>query len=175
MEQVFEILNAINSPAVQNWGIIPWIRAICVFISAFFITIVIVSITRTPYLQLSAVGYTVEIATFRPWGVPKILRRWKRILARLDRGTEAEYKLAIMESDVLLDEMLKKMRLKGDTVEERLGRITSIMIPNVEELRGAHEIRNSIVYDPDYRISLMETRRVLEVYQRTFEQLDLFR
>ena len=76
--------------------------------------------------------------------------------------------------DALLDEMLNKMRIAGETVEERLQNITVFMIPNVEELKGSHQVRNSIVYDPDYRINLSEARRVLLVYQKTFEELDLF-
>ena len=70
--------------------------------------------------------------------------------------------------------MLKKMQLSGETVDERLQKITSFMISNVEELKTAHQVRNSIVYDPDYRLSVSEARRVLLVYQATFEELDLF-
>ena len=173
MEQVFEILAAINSPQLQAsfW----WIKIPFLLVSAIFITVIIIGLTKTPYVSLSSAGEAAEFARYRPLGIPKVAQQWKRILSRLDRGTEAEYKLAVMEADALLDEMLKKMRFAGETMEERIAKITPYMLPNLEELREAHQVRNNIVYDPDYRLSLTETRRILEIYQRTFENLDLFR
>ena len=172
-EQLFEIVSRINSPEIQTWLI--WIKLPMIFATLFFITVIIISLIRTPYLQLSNFGTAVEFITYRPYGMPKMKRRWQRIARRLDAGSEAEYKLAIIEADTLLDEMLQKMRLKGDTVEERLAKVTSLMIPNLEDLQNAHGIRSNIVYDPDYRLSLMEARRVLGIYEMTFENLDLFR
>ena len=95
-------------------------------------------------------------------------------MQRLDADDEAEYKLAIIEADTLLDEMLKKMRLAGNNVDERLEKVTLFMLPSVEELKVAHRTRSSIVYDVDYRLSLQEARRVLLAYQKAFEQLDFF-
>lgn len=172
-EQILELLSKINSPELQ--AKLLWIKIPFLLVVAFFITIIIIAFTRSPYLRLSLYGDAVEILTYRPYGFPKMRRRWQRIMRRLDTGNEAEYKLAIIEADGLLDDMLKKMRLGGDTVDERIGRITPLMIENVAELKTAHLVRNSIVYDPDYRLSASEARRVLLVYQRTFEELDLFR
>ena len=172
-QQIWEILFKINSPELQ--AKLLWVKIPFFLIIVLFITIIIIAITRTPYLRLSTYGSAVEILTYRPFGFPKMRQQWRKIMRRLDTGSESEYKLAIIESDTLLDEMLKKMRLAGETMDERLERITPLMISNVEELKNAHQVRNSIVYDPDYRLNLQEARRTLSVYQKTFESLDLFR
>ena len=171
-QQVLEFLSKINSPELQ--GAIPWIKIPFYLVIAFFVTIIIIGITRTPYLRLSLFGEAVEFLTYRPYGFPKMRRRWQRIMKRLDTGNEAEYKLSIIEADGLLDDMFKKMKLAGETVDDRIQRVTPLMIANVEELKTAHQTRNSIVYDPDYRLSVSEARRVLLIYQRAFEELDLF-
>lgn len=171
-EQILEFLSKINSSELQRE--IFWIKLPFFLVIALYIAVVIIVFTRSPYLRLSLFGDAVEILTYRPYGFPKMRRRWQRIMRRLDTGNESEYKLSIIEADGLLDDMLKKMNLKGETVDDRIQKITPLMIANVEELKTAHLVRNSIVYDPDYRLSASEAKRVLLVYQRTFEELDLF-
>ncbi len=171
-QQILEFISKINAPELQTYFI--WIKILFFIVIALFVTMILYALTKTPYLQVSMVGDAIEFVTYRPYGFPKMGRRWQRIMRRLDTGNESEYKLAVIEADALLDEMLKKMRLAGETTDERLQKITPFMIPNVEELKTAHQVRNSIVYDPDYRFSLSEARRALIVYQKTFEELDLF-
>ena len=171
--QILELLSKINSSVLQ--GSILWIKIPFLLVITFFVVVIIIGFTRTPYLRLSVAGDAVELLTYRPYGFPKMRRRWLRIMKRLDTGNESEFKLSIIEADGLLDDMLKKMNLPGATVDDRIQKVTSLMISNVTELKSAHQIRNSVVYDPDYRISSSEAKRVLLVYQRTFEELDLFR
>ena len=168
-----EFLSRVNSPELQ--AKLLWVKFPFLVVTAFFIAVILFSLTRTPYIRLSMVGDAVEILTFRPFGAPRIRGRWRRIMQRLDSGSEAEYKLAIMEADTLLDEVLQKMRVSGSNVDERLQRVTPLMLPSIEELRTAHQARNSVVYDVDYRLGLQEARRILDVYQKAFEELDLFR
>ena len=172
-QEILRLLSNINSPELQAKFI--WVKIPFLLIITLFISVTIIAFTKTPYLRLSMLGDAVEIFTYRPFGFPKIRQRWQRIMHRLDTGSEAEYKLAVIEADTLLNEMLQRMRLAGETVDERLQKITSLMIPIVDDLRSAHQVRNSIVYDPDYRFSLTEARKVLLVYQKTLENLDLFR
>lgn len=172
-QQIWEILFKINSPELQ--AKLLWVKIPFFLVITLFIVIIIISITRTAYLRLSIYGDAMEVLTYRPFGFPKMRNQWRKIMRRLDTGTVAEYKLAIIESDTLLDQMLKKMRLAGDNMDERLQSITPLMISNVEDLKNAHQVRNSIVFEPDYKLNLQETRRVLAVYQKTFESLDLFR
>ena len=171
--QILEFLSKINSSELQDSII--WIKALFLLVILGFVWIIIIGLTRTPYLKLSVYGDAMELLTYRPYGFPKMRRRWQKIMRRLDTGNESEYKLSIIEADGLLDDMLKKMNLPGETVDDRVQRITPLMIENVAELKTAHQTRNSIVYDPDYRLSASEAKRVLLVYQRTFEELDLFR
>ena len=171
-QQILELLSKINSPELQ--ATLLWIKIPFLLVVALFVIVIIISLTRSSYLKLSLFGDAVEVLTYRPYGFPKMRRRWQRVMRRLDTGNESEYKLAIIEADGLLDDMLKKMNLRGETVDDRIQSVTPLMIANVDELKTAHLVRNSIVYDPDYRLSASEARRVLLVYQRTFEELDLF-
>jgi len=151
-QQILELLSKINSPELQ--ATLLWIKIPFLLVVALFVIVIIISLTRSSYLKLSLFGDAVEVLTYRPYGFPKMRRRWQRVMRRLDTGNESEYKLAIIEADGLLDDMLKKMNLRGETMDDRIQKVTSLMIANVDELKTAHLVRNSIVYDPDYRLSV---------------------
>jgi len=44
-------------------------------------------------------------------------------------------------------------------------------LPNLEEARAAHQTRNNIVHDPNYRLSLDEARKILAVYEKSLIDL----
>jgi hypothetical protein len=55
-----------------------------------------------------------------------------------------------------------------------LQKVTAGTLPNVEEVWEAHKIRNNIVHDPDYRLSLDEAKRALEIYEKALTDLQAF-
>jgi hypothetical protein len=115
-----------------------------------------------------------EILTYRPFGVRKMVRAWAKIMARLEIGTEAEYKLAVIEADLMLEDILKRMGYAGTTLGERLEKLTAATLPNIEQVWEAHKTRNSIVHDPDYRLSLDQTRKTLAIYEQALKDLQAF-
>ena len=92
----------------------------------------------------------------------------------MDTGLESEYKLAVIETDSMLDDILRRMGYAGETLGERLEKLTSATLPNIEEIKEVHRIRTNIIHDPDYRISLDETRRVMGIYEQAFKDLQAF-
>jgi hypothetical protein len=128
---------------------------------------------RTHYLQWRYMQDFWEFLTFRPFGAKRITKLWNKILKRLDTGMESEYKLALIEADDMLDVSLKRMGYMGQTLEERLGKLTSATIANIDDIYQAHEIRNTIVHNPDYRLSLDEVRSTLDIYQKAFNSLQI--
>jgi len=47
-------------------------------------------------------------------------------------------------------------------------------ISNTEELKGVSEIRGKVVYNPDYKLSLDETKRVLDIFNQALRDLQAF-
>lgn len=114
-----------------------------------------------------------EFFTYRAYGTGGLTNRWKNVLKRLETANEEEYKLAVLEADGMLDQALNRMGFAGDTLADRLQKVSTGIITNLPEVRQANAIRNNIVHDPDYRLTLSEARRIIEVYQTAFEGLDL--
>ena len=86
--------------------------------------------------------------------------------------SESEHKLAIIEAEGLLDDIFKKMGFLGEAIGDRLKQITPSQLENIEEIREAHKIRNNIVHDPDYRLSLEEAKKAFEIYEKALINLE---
>ena len=142
-------------------------------VSLFFLVLIIFVLLRTHYLRWMFFNDTIEFFTFRQFGAKKRNRTWNKILRRLETGTEPEYKLAVIEADNMLDGSLKRMEYVGQSFEERLKNLTPAVLPNIAEVCEAHKIRNSIVHNPDYRLSSDEVQKTLEGYRQAFQALQM--
>lgn len=166
------IIQFVISPTFDGWVSI--LRIVFIIISALLLIGLIVFLLTSSWLKHLILADTAEFLTYRPFGVRKIVKIWNKIMARLDTGLESEYKLAVIEADSMLDDILKRMGFAGETLSERLEKLTAATLPNIEEIKESHRIRNNIIHDPDYRISLDEARRVMGIYEQAFRDLQAF-
>ena len=167
----FNIVSFLTSPEAQA-NLLP-VRIAFLVVSAFLLGIIIFVLLRTHYLQWLFIQDLMGFFTVRTYGTKKINKQWQKVLRRLDSGLESEYKLALLEADRMLDNSLKKMGYVGSTFEERLGKLTSVTMPNIEEVYEVHKTRNNILHDPDYKLELAEARKVLNVYDEAFRSLQI--
>ena len=116
----------------------------------------------------------IEIISYRPFGAKKAFKQWAKISKKLETGKEADYKMALIEADSLLNDILKKMGYKGDNMRETLEQMDSKTLPNIEDVWKAHKVRNDIVHDPDYELSLDEAKKILQIYGQAFRDLEMF-
>jgi hypothetical protein len=129
--------------------------------------------TNETWKSINVLAETAEFISSRPPGLRLVGKKMRKIRKRLESNNEAEYKLAIIEVDTILGETLQHMNLQGETTEQRLAQVTKIMVPTIDDVLVAHQARNSIVYDPDFRMSLADARRILDIYEEAFKGLDL--
>jgi len=166
------LISFIISPQFSGWLLI--LKIIFLVSSLFFLGIIVFSLFRSSWIKLLLLYDIVEFLTYRQFGVKKIEKIWNKIMRRLDMGLESEFKLAVIEADNMFDDILKKMGYTGETLGERLKKLTSATLPNIEQIKESHQVRNNIIHDPDYRLSLDETRKVLAVYEQAFRELEAF-
>lgn len=101
------------------------------------------------------------------------VRAWRQIQKRLELGGEANAKLALIEADKVLDELLKIAGYKGETMADRLKKITPAQLSNIEAIWQAHKIRNRLVHEPDYHLSDAEARIAVNIYKKSFQEMGL--
>ncbi len=143
-------------------------------ISLLFLFAIFYFIKNTSWLKFRYVQDLKEFFDFKPYEIKKFEKVWAKITKRLQNPLESEYKLVIIEADNLLNEILERMGYKGETVGERLKKITVDILPSIQEVLEAHKIRNNIVHDPDYKITLEKGQKTIKIYEKTFQELNVF-
>jgi hypothetical protein len=166
------VLNFILKPEFS--GPLFYIRIAFILITVIFAAIIILLLTKTTWLKKRYLENFTEIMASRPYGAKTAFKQWVKITARLDKKDEAEYKLAVIEADALLDDILKGMGHEGDTMSEKLKKVKEEEIPNLDEVWMAHKIRNSVVHDPEYKLDYDETKRAIKAYEQALRDLEMF-
>ena len=150
------------------------IKTIFLVISGAFIIGIFLFLKKTKWLEFEVIEDATEVLTHRPFGVQKTFKQWGRVTKRLDKKKEAEYKMAIIEADSLLEEVLRRMGYEGETIKDLLEQIDSKTIPNIEEAWQAHKFRNNIVHDPSYELTYEQAKKIIGIYEQTFRDLQMF-
>jgi hypothetical protein len=99
--------------------------------------------------------------------------RFSRLQARIDAGTEADWKLAIIEADSIVDEITKALKLSGDTMGERMKSAHESTWRTLQDAWEVHKIRNTIAHSPDFVLTEREAKRILSLYVGIFREFDL--
>lgn len=99
-------------------------------------------------------------------------QRWEQIKARLQKGDEANLKLAVIEADNLMDEILKRMGLPGNIFEERLEQIEVQEVKSVDKILAAHRTRDMIVHQPNFHLSQEEAEKTVADFEEALKELE---
>ena len=167
-----DIISFILNPTLSGWLLI--LKILFIVAALIFLGFIIFALAKTSWLKRLLIWDLQEFLTFQPFGIRKIVRTWAKITNRLETGLESEAKLAVIEADSILNDILKRMGYGGEALGERLEKLTSATLPNLEQVCVVHKIRNNIVHDPDYRLTLDEARSVLDIYEQALRDLQAF-
>lgn len=99
--------------------------------------------------------------------------RWERVLVHLDTDSQSEWRTAILEADIILDEMTRKMGYHGETLGERLKGVERSDFLTINQAWEAHKIRNAIAHEgSNYILTKREAKRVIDMYRQVFEEFE---
>lgn len=97
--------------------------------------------------------------------------KWTRILEHVNSPNPSDWKLAILEADIMLDDMVEKMGYHGETLGDRLKKVEKSDFTSIDSAWEAHKIRNSIAHEgSDFLITQREAQRVINLYKEVFEE-----
>ncbi|MCA9366800.1 hypothetical protein KC887_00870 [Candidatus Kaiserbacteria bacterium] len=83
-----------------------------------------------------------------------------------------DWKLAIIEADIILDDTLKEKGFAGSSLGERLRSISPTQLVSLNDAWEAHKIRNRIAHEgSDFVLTERLARETINQYLRVFEEL----
>lgn len=97
--------------------------------------------------------------------------RWKKVLDYLFSANENDWKLAIIEADLMLFDLLNQMGFKGESIGDKLKTADRDKFRSLSSAWEAHNVRNKIAHEgSSFQISLHEAKRVIALYESIFRE-----
>jgi len=97
--------------------------------------------------------------------------KWQEVLAYVDSENPSDWRQAILEADIMLEEMLDAMTYDGEGVGEKLKQASKAEFTTLDKAWEAHKVRNAVAHEgASYRITQREARRVTELFRQVFQE-----
>jgi len=89
----------------------------------------------------------------------------------MESHNESDWKLAILESDIMLDELLDKSGYHGVTMSDKLKQVDKSDFNTIDLAWEAHKIRNMVAHEgSEFAINSREAQRVIKLYEQVFKE-----
>lgn len=106
--------------------------------------------------------------------VDPVAEKWKKILEHSESENSSDWRLAIIEADIMLDDLLRQLQLPGDTMGEKLKAVEKSDFNTIEMAWEAHKARNMIAHEgSDFLLNQREVRRIISLYEAVFKEFRL--
>ncbi|MEK7117019.1 MAG: hypothetical protein AAB837_02545 [Patescibacteria group bacterium] len=100
--------------------------------------------------------------------------KWEKIIKNSESQNPSDWRLAIIEADIILDELLDKLQLPGDTMGEKLKAVEKSDFTTIEYAWEAHKARNMIAHEgSDFLLNQKQTRRIISLYEAVFKEFSI--
>lgn len=157
----------------ETWSTIGIISAL---LSIICLGIIIFSLVRMVEIQIydkEEIDHEIEKALAKQKERDRDTNpRWHYIQTLIESPNSSDWRVAIIEADSLMEEILKERGIEGQTVSELLEGAKSSGYQSIQDAWDAHLIRNQIAHQgSEFVLSQIEGRRVIKMFQNFFEEL----
>lgn len=160
---VYNYLNSVNAGAV----------ILILKITSWLISILLMWLVMILLKRSDATWWVKERVFAAEFAYGKAAgQHWEGIKARLQKGDEANLKLAVVEADKLVDEIIKRMGLPGKDMAERLKQVEVHEIKSIDKIWATHEIRNRIVREPNFKLAQQEAEAAVGNIEEALKELE---
>lgn len=154
---------------VALWGLVTIISTL---VSLVLLTIFLYAAYRLKQIRdADDAFYANAVLLPDDYDEPQEMTRWGRIEALYEGGDEAHWRQAIIEADIMLDDMLTVQGYDGQTIGEKLKTVESADFTTLEYAWAAHKVRNNIAHQGQgYILTEREASQALKWYRKVFDE-----
>ncbi|MDR3571007.1 MAG: hypothetical protein P4L81_02305 [Candidatus Pacebacteria bacterium] len=103
--------------------------------------------------------------------IPRTQLRWNGILEEANSDDERKWRLAILEADIMLNELLDVQGYRGETMADKMKQAERSTFRSIDAAWEAHRTRNQIAHEGSaHLLSAREVRRVMAMYEEVFRE-----
>lgn len=173
-QQTADYLQSVSTPGtydtlMHDWGIFV---ALSLFVSLLMATLIIYCVIRILQIRHhERLKFEAAQATIASHDVPRSQLRWNRIREEVGSEDEQKIRLAILEADIMLNELLDTLGYKGETMADKMRQVDRANFNTIDLAWEAHRARNAIAHQgTGTTLTLHEARRIIGLYEKIFRE-----
>lgn len=149
--------------------------AISIVLSILFAALVvycamrIIEVRRHERMRFQAAAHPVAAHD-----VSRTQLRWRGIEEEANSDDERKWRLAILEADIMLNELLDVQGYRGETMADKMKQAEPATFRSIDAAWEAHRVRNQIAHQGSaHLLSAREARRVIALYEQVFREFKI--
>ncbi len=100
--------------------------------------------------------------------------RWEEAAHHIESDNPNDWRLAIIEADIMLEDLLESLGYPGITIGDKLKSASPQFFKTLEDAWKAHRVRNEIAHrGTDFVLTKRLAKEVLDQYRRVFEEFEI--
>ena len=99
--------------------------------------------------------------------------QWKHVLQLVSSPTQSDWRRAILEADIMLDQMLLTHGYSGTSVGDKLKTANPLQFNTLDLAWSAHKMRNDVAHQGErFLLTERDARAAIDMYRRVFEEFN---
>jgi hypothetical protein len=100
--------------------------------------------------------------------------RWEQVVKHINSTNQGDWRLAIIEADLILEEMLRAQGYHGDSIGEMLKGVERSDMTTLDFAWEAHKTRNEVVHSGSgYLLNERDAKRIISLYEAVFREFEM--
>ena len=172
--QVNNYLENMSAPVeyqnfITGWGIF---AALSIFISLIAASTLAYCVIRLMQVRrFEQQRFEAASATIVAHDVPRTQLRWERIIAQINSDSEQSWRLAILEADIMLNELLDSLGYRGETMADKMKLVDRADFRTIDLAWEAHRARNRIAHESsETGMNERDAKHVIDLYTKVFRE-----
>ena len=150
-----------------------WVEGIAFLTSILLVFFIGVFIMRTQKIfRWRAIKEAAEFLKIQEVPRPVRAEAWLRVKKRMESQNPSDWKLAVLQADGILDDLLKRMGYDGEGLGERLKNIDPADFDSLDDVWVAHKMRNRIAHEPEANLAREDVEKAISLYEKGLKEFE---
>ena len=142
-------------------------------VSILLVFFIVVFIMRTQKIfRWRAIKEAAEFLKIQEVPRPVRAESWLQVKKRMESANVSDWKLAVLQADGILDDLLKRMGYDGDGLGERLKNIEPADFDSLDDVWVAHKMRNRIAHEPESNLTIEDAKKTISLFEKALKEFE---
>ena len=173
--QVVDYLHGMVTPIMYQHAYQYWLYFVAASLafSLLFAAGIIYNVIQVRAIRAAEYKYFAAMAKPVSQGGPAhVHKRWDHVMDQLSSGTEQGWRVAILEADIMLKDLLDSLGYRGETLADQMRQVNRGDFKSIDLAWEAHRARNRVAHTQGGGIDQHEARRVIGLYAQVFKEFE---